>query len=243
VIGLDEWAWRRGRRFGTIVCDLERHQVIDLLPVRSAPLVAQWLQAHPSVEVVCRDRSRLYAEGIRQGAPQALQVVDRFHLVQNLHDALERLFLRYRRALNTLGASGNQSSEPTPALATLSQARHARWAHRYYQIQQLHAQHVGIAAIARQVQVSRPTVYRYLAMPQPPERQRSRHRGPLLITPFIPYLRQRWNAGCRNAQQLWRELVAQGHRPSRMTVERYVGHLRRETGTRFKFRQVALASL
>jgi transposase len=243
VIGLDEWAWRRGRRFGTIVCDLERHQVIDLLPVRSAPSVVQWLQAHPGVEIVCRDRSRLYAEGIRHGAPQAVQVVDRFHLVQNLGDALARFFLRYRRHLNTLGASLHRSSEPTLTPAMISQARHTRWVGRYHQIQRLHAQHVGIAAIARRVQVSRPTVYRYLAMPQPPERQRSRHRGPLLITPFIPYLRQRWNAGCRNAQQLWRELVAQGHRPSRMTVERYVGQLRRETGTRFKFRQVAPAPL
>jgi transposase len=243
VIGLDEWAWRRGRRFGTIVCDLERHQVIDLLPERSAPSVAQWLQAHPTVEIACRDRSGLYAEGIRQGAPQAIQVVDRFHLVQNLRDALERLFLRYRQALNTLGTSLHRAPEPTPTLATLSRARHARWVHRYHQIQQLHAQHLGVAAIARQVRVSRPTVYRYLAMPQPPERQRSRHRGPLLITPCIPYLRRRWNAGCRNAQQLWRELVAQGHRPSRMTVERYVGRLRRETGTRRKFRQVPPAPL
>jgi transposase len=243
VIGLDEWAWRRGRRFGTIVCDLERHQVIDLLPERSAPSVAQWLQAHATVEIVCRDRSGLYAEGIRQGAPQAIQVVDRFHLVQNLRGALERPFLRYRRALNTLGASLHRALEPTPTLATLSRARHARWVHRYHHIKRLHAQRLGVAAIARQVRVSRPTVYRYLAMPQPPERQRSRHRGPPLITPFIPYLRRRWNAGCRNAQQLWRELVAQGHRPSRMTVERYVGRLRRETGIRRKFRHVAPAPL
>src|SRR5918992_224053 len=105
VIGLDEWAWRRGRRFGTIVCDLERRQVVDLLPERSAPSVAQWLRAHPSVEIVCRDRSRLYAEGIRHGAPQAVQVIDRFHIVRNLGEALERFFLRYRRALSTLGAS------------------------------------------------------------------------------------------------------------------------------------------
>jgi transposase len=105
VIGLDEWAWRRGRRFGTIICDLERHQVIDLLPVRSAPSVAQWFQAHPSVEIVCRDRSGLYAEGIRHGAPQAVQVVDRFHMVQNLRDALERFFLRHQPLLKTLGAS------------------------------------------------------------------------------------------------------------------------------------------
>jgi transposase len=243
VIGLDEWAWRRGRRFGTIVCDLERHRALDLLPERSALATAQWLQAHPSVEIVCRDRSRLYAEGIRHGAPQAVQVVDRFHLVQNLREALERFFLRHRRALNALGAALRQSSELTPTPAMLSQARHARGVHRYHAIQRLHAQRLGVAAIARRVQVSRPTVYRYLAMPQPPQRQRSRHRGQPLVAPFTPYLRQRWNAGCRNAQQLWRELVAQGHRPARRTVERYVGQLRRETGTRFKFRQAAPASL
>ncbi len=243
VIGLDEWAWRRGRRFGTIVCDLERHQVIDLLPVRSAPSVAQWLQAHPSVEIVCRDRRRLYAEEIRYGAPQAVQVVDRFHLVQNLGDALERFFLRYRRHLNTLGASLHRPSELMLTPGMISQAHHTRWVHLYHQIQRLHAQRVGIAAIARRVQVSRPTIYRYLAMPQPPERQRSRHRGQPLVAPFTPYLRRRWNAGCRNAQQLWRELVAQGHQPARRTVERYVGQLRRETGTRFKFRQATPAPL
>jgi transposase len=243
VIGLDEWAWRRGRRFGTIVCDLERHQVVDLLPERSAPSVAQWLQAHSSVEIVCRDRSGLYAEGIRQGAPQALQVVDRFHLVQNLREALERFFLRYRRDLHALGTSLHQTSELTPTPAMLSEARHTRRIHRYHAIQRLRAQRLGIAAIARQVQVSRPTVYRYLALPQPPERQRSRHHGPPLVAPFTPYLRRRWNAGCRNAQQLWRELVAQGHRPARRTVERYVGQLRRETGTRFKFRQAPPAPL
>ncbi len=211
--------------------------------LNARPPLAQWLQAHPRVEIVCRDRSGLYAEGIRQGAPQAIQVVDRFHLVRNLRDALERLFLRYRRDLNTLEASGQRPTALTPTRATLSQARHTRWVHRYHQIQRLHAQRVGIAAIARQVQVSRPTVYRYLAMPQPPERQRSRHRGQPLVAPFTPYLRRRWNAGCRNAQQLWRELVAQGHQPARRTVERYVGHLRRETGTRFKFRQATPAPL
>jgi transposase len=77
---------------------------VDLLPDRSVPSIAQWLQAHPSVEIVCRDRSRLYAEGIRLGAPQAVQVVDRLHMVQDLRVALERFFLRYRRELNTLDA-------------------------------------------------------------------------------------------------------------------------------------------
>ena len=105
VVGLEAWTWRRGRRFGTMACDLERPQVVNLLPDRSAPSVAPGLQAHPSGEIVCRDRSGLYAEGIRHGAPQAGQVIDRSHLVRNVRDAIERFFLRYRRALNTLGAS------------------------------------------------------------------------------------------------------------------------------------------
>jgi transposase len=248
VIGLDEWTWRRGRRFGTIVCDLERHQVVDLLPDRSVASVAQWFQSHPTVELVCRDRSGPYAEGIRRGAPQAVQVVDRFHLARNVHDVLERFFLRYCQGLKILTASFPHTSlgrlpQPPLSAATISRQRHERWIHLYHQIQQLHAQHWGVAAIAPRVQVSRPTVYRDLAMPQPPEHQRARHRGLLLIAPFTSYRRHRWNAGYRNAQQLWRELVMQGYRPSRRTVERYMGQLRQETGSRFKFRQAVPAPL
>ena len=102
------------------------------------------------------------------GAPQAVQVVDRFHLVQHLGDTLERFFLRYRRDLTTLGTVLHRSSEPTPTPAMISQARHARWVRRYHRIQPRHAQRLGIAAIARRIQVSRPTVSWYLAMPQRP---------------------------------------------------------------------------
>jgi transposase len=207
--------------------------VSDLLPERSVPALAQWLQAHPSLEIVCRDRRWLYAEGMRHGAPPAVQVVERFHRVQNLRHACERFLLRYRRDFNPLGAALHRSSAPTLTPATMSQARHARGVHRDHHLQRLHAQRLGVAAIARRVQVSRPPVSRDLARPQPPARQRSRHRGALFMTPCIPYVRPRWHAGCRKAQQLWRELVAQGHRPSRMTVARYVGQWRRETGTRF----------
>jgi transposase len=182
-LGLDDWAWRRGRRFGTLLCELERHQVVDLLPERSASSVAQGLEAHPGVEIVCRDRSGLYAEGIRQGAPQALPVVERVHLGQNLRDAWERFFLHHRRDLNTLSAALHQSAELMPTPAMISQARHARGVHRYHHIQRWRAQRLGIAASARPVQGRRPTGDRYLAMPQPPERQRSRPRGQPLITP------------------------------------------------------------
>jgi transposase len=99
IIGVDEWAWRRGQRYGTILVNLEDHHVIDLLPERSADLVAHWLTQHPTVTVVCRDRSALYADGIQRGAPQAVQVVDRFHLVQNLREAVEAMLHDQQPAL------------------------------------------------------------------------------------------------------------------------------------------------
>jgi transposase len=94
VAGIDDWAWRRGQRYGTIICDLERGRVIDLLPERSTEVVAAWLRRHPSIEVIARDRAGAYAEGARQGAPAALQVADRWHLLSNLGDALRRTLVR-----------------------------------------------------------------------------------------------------------------------------------------------------
>jgi transposase len=141
-----------------MICDLERQQVVDLLPERTAPAVAPWLPAHPGVAIVCRDRRGLYAEGIRQGAPQAIPVVDRCHLVQHRCDALERLFLRDRRDRTTLDSSRHRPAAFMPTPVTISRARHARGAHRDHQSQRWHARRVGMAAIARHVQVSRPIV-------------------------------------------------------------------------------------
>ena len=92
IVGIDDWAWRKGHRYGTIVVDLERGCPIDVLEDRLADTVADWLKAHPEVQVVARDRAGAYASGIRQGAPDAVQVADRFHLIQNLADALEAVF-------------------------------------------------------------------------------------------------------------------------------------------------------
>src|SRR5579875_644736 len=94
VSGVDDWANRRGRTYGTILVNLETQEAIDLLPDRTAETLATWLRQHPEVEIVSRDRGGAYADGARQGAPQARQVADRFHLVKNVTDSLERYLAR-----------------------------------------------------------------------------------------------------------------------------------------------------
>jgi transposase len=102
VAGVDDWAWRKGSNYGTIIVDLERREVVDVLADRSAATTARWFKDHPNVEVVSRDRAGLYAEAARQGAPQARQVADRFHLLQNFRETIERQLGRYERRFRRL---------------------------------------------------------------------------------------------------------------------------------------------
>lgn len=104
VIGIDEWAWRRGRRYGTIIVDLERNRIVDLLSSREVDPVAAWLRQHPGVAVVARDRAEVYGEAIRQGAPGATQVLDRWHLLRNLSDALQDAIRRSHAVTRAVAA-------------------------------------------------------------------------------------------------------------------------------------------
>jgi hypothetical protein len=204
---VDEWAWRRGQRYGTILVNVEDHHVIDLLPERSADTVAAWLAWHPTVTVVCRDRSALYADGIRRGAPHAVQVVDCFHLVKNLREAVEAFLQNQRAALQAAAARTAQAltlvAGPGPVTSMYrgrrqcSQARqqrleaaqqrcHAPWVATYEAIPALHAQGPPVATIARQLGISRPTVYAYLRRETPPN-PRSPQRSRQVLRPYMSY--------------------------------------------------------
>ncbi|WP_346283215.1 ISL3 family transposase [Bradyrhizobium sp. BRP22] len=131
TVGIDDWAWRRGQRYGTIICDLERNCGLDLLPDRKADSVARWLKRWPGIKVVARDRAGLYADGARCGAPDAVQVADRWHL-NSLGEALRHAVGRYRHnvaAAVQIMASAQRattaSSTPPPGLAQLRADRKA----------------------------------------------------------------------------------------------------------------------
>src|SRR5262245_59972438 len=247
AVGVDEWAWRRGHRYGTILVDLATHRVVDLLPDCAAASVAAWLAQHPTLTVVCRDRSDLYADGIRRGAPQAVQVVDRFHLVQNLRQALEAFLLDHRSTLQAaaLGmamaltpADGHvpvrpmyrgRRRTPKPALPPAERPpRHARWVAIYEAVRMLQAQGTPIATMARQLGISRPTVYAYLRRDTPPgPRRRQRPPSARVLTPYVPSLIRRWRESGADSRQLWREIQTLGYTYSARTVCRFITRLRR----------------
>lgn len=251
MIGIDEFSFRRGQRgqghhFGTIIVDLERHRVMDLLPNRDVATVATWLRNHPSIQVVSRDRSGTFAQAITTALPHAQQVLDRFHLLQNLRDVLERFFLTKREVLRQMRQVSVPTPTPVPAPALLpeqraQQDRVARWVHIYQHIHELATRQVDVTTIARRLHVSRPTVYRYLQMVKPPTvKQPDSHRT---LDPFIPYILQRWNDGVRNAQLIWRELTNLGYAHSVSNVGRFVKRLRRESALPRQFQQVTAAPL
>ena len=220
---------------------------MDLLPERSADMVAQWLAQHPTVTVVCRDRSALYADGIRRGAPHAVQVVDRFHLVKNLREAIEAFLHDQRPALQAAAACTaqvlTQVAGPVAAPTmyrgrhrcaqagqrrqeAAQQHRHAAWVTTYEAIHTLRAQGTSVTAIAAQLGISRPTVYAYLRRTRPPS-PRSPQRSGQVLRPYMAYLVQRWRQGCTDSMQLWREMRALGYAYSARTVSRFITRLRR----------------
>jgi transposase len=237
VLGVDDWAYRKGQSYGTILLDLEQRRVIDLLPDRTSDTLAKWLTEHPGVEIIARDRSTEYSRAIRQAAPEAREVADRWHLLYNLRQSLERFFgaaharLKKRVGSAVAGLSSDSSWRPQrrsrSEKAASEAARHQRLT-RYLQVRQLHAEEgLNILQIARRLEMSRVTVRKYLSAESCPEW--SAHRDvPRLLQPYEAHLDARWREGCRNARQLWREIRAQGYAGAARQVHRWAQPRREE---------------
>jgi transposase len=240
ILAVDDWAKRKGKTYGTVLVDLEHHQVIDLLPERTATALAAWLRDHPGVEVIVRDRSTAYAEGATQGAPAAIQVADRWHLLKNLVETVEHTLARHKSQLWRLipplspdqparARAGIHRSTPAARPERIRLQRRAARLARYQQLRRLHEQGLTLRAIAHRLGLSERTVNRFLAAGTFPERQRRHAHKSNLLAEHTGYLNQRWAQGCTNGTQLWREVCSQGFRGSLSLVLNYVTQLRNGT--------------
>ena len=245
VLGVDDFALRKRHTSGTILVDLERRQPVALLPDRTAATFAQWLQEHPGVAVIARDRSTAYAEGARQGASEAIQVADRFHLLQNLREALDQVFITHSPILDAVNETMRQQPVPLPdgAMAVpvpphdiplpaqqRAAQRQARRQALHTQVWALHHQGWTAPAIAQHLGMSLRTVQRDLQRATFTGRKQRSDRGDSVLNPYKGSLLERWNAGCRTAARLFRDLQQQGDAGSYALVAAYARRLRQAQG-------------
>jgi transposase len=253
VLGVDDFALRRGHHYGTVLVDLQAHRIVDLLPERTSEVVSGWLADREPPEIICRDRGGAYAEAAQHAAPAATQCADRFHLSSNATAVLERVLARHPAAVRTatmaeaateapgadalLSAPPDEKAAPDPAQATPpaaraedgSDARQQRRRARYEEVVALHRAGWSLTAIGAHLGLCRPTVRKYVAADAYPGiaprctllRSGSTHAA---------YLRERWDAGCRDATVLYQELRARGFPGSLRMVQRAVAAWRPHPG-------------
>jgi transposase len=237
VPGVDDFAFRRGRDYGTVLVNADTGEPVDLLRDREADTFAGWLKEHPGTEVICRDRAGAYADGARQGAPGAAQVADRWHLYHNLAQHVEKAVARHRGCLEEPApepepqeAVGGQAAPDLQQAAIAAAARRAaesalavRTRQRYEQVQALRAQGKGIKPIARATGLAKETVRRFYRAATVDELlAKVRDGRPSLLDDYKPYLHQRWNQGCTNVRQLHAELRERGYKGGYGTIRDYV---------------------
>ncbi|TXS40055.1 ISL3 family transposase [Streptomyces sp. OR43] len=232
VVGVDEYATRKGRHYGTVLVDVETRRPVDLLPDREASSLAAWLADRPGVEVVCRDRAPFFAEGASAGAPQAVQVADRWHLWHNLSEATERSVAQHRRCLCTLVPT---ASEPGPDLGAVPAADSSGspWPRGHRFADRTRSRHAAVHALLKAGH-SRRSVQRQLGMTYRTVKQLADtatpeelftgqwQNRPSVLDDYKPYLDDRWNEGCTNAWKLWEEIVPLGYKASYQRVRAYL---------------------
>ena len=238
ILGIDDFAFRRGRDYGTILIDVETGRPVDLLRDREAGTVADWLKEHPGIKVICRDRAGAYADGARQGAPDAVQVADRWHIYHNLCEHVDKAAARHRPCLEEPAPEepGEPAAPEVPEVADLQQAAidaaarrveesalAVRTRQRYDLVQGLKAQGKGIKPIKRETGLAKETVRRFYYAESVDELLAKVKDGrPSILDEHKPYLHQRWNEGCTNVIQLHTELKERGYKGSYGTIRDYV---------------------
>jgi transposase len=259
VVGVDDWAVRKGNSYGTILVDLEEHRPIEILGSREADEVAAWFRSHPEIEIVSRDRGKDYIRAATEGAPQAEQVADRWHLLANLREAVVT-FLQQKPVCLQAAAQGSDADqkkeglipaaqaestrgrtaaspivppsvklEKRRALTKAEQEKAARWTcrqARFDQVRQLKQAGYSDRAIGRHMKMSTKTVRKYIETDRCPQYPTDRV-GRSKLTPWLPYLEQRWQEGCTNASQLWREISQKGFSGSLGLVIRWAANQRK----------------
>jgi transposase len=240
VLGVDDWAFRKGNDYGTILVDLERNCPVDLLPDRSAESFEQWLKAHPGVEVISRDRASCYSKGGKDGAPKAVQVADRWHLLKNLGDATQRLLAKFPSQLKVAtdqafnGGADDSSPismgkqefprESNTEPVTTAQPRTevmSRSELLFRDIKRLQSEGKGVKATARELGISRTTIRKYRAVDEFPQRARptsSKRKA----DPYKGHLLKSWKDGERNGSVLFKEIVDLGFDGSPSSVYRVI---------------------
>lgn len=217
VLGVDDFALRRGHVYGTVLVDIESGRPVDVLADRDAGTLTAWLREHPEVEIVCRDRAGAYAEGARLGAPQALQVADRWHVWNNLATAVERTVARHRAclrpqpsevatpAIGTTAGAASPASTPTAIARSRTDRIAVRTRERYAAVHRLRDEGLSLRAIVAELGLAKGTVRRFVRAAGVDELLTNDGTGrrPSLLEEFKPYLHQRWTAGCSNATLLF----------------------------------------
>jgi len=245
VLGVDDVAKRKGHSYATVLMDMDSHRLIDMLPDREADTFADWLRAHPGIEVICRDRGGAYARAAREAAPGAVQVADRFHLWQDLAEAVEKAVLACIAAMDPPPGPdspqdpGAPASPEAPRLAEPDGFRDvhgqdrrlvARHRERYAAVQALRAQDCSVREIARRLGLARGTAAKFANAASIDELLVKATSRPSILDPFKPYLNQRWNQGITSAAALHEEIRARGWTGDYLTVSRYLRQFRTADG-------------
>lgn len=236
TLGIDDFSFKRGRTFGTILVDLSTHQVIDLLPERKVESAAAWMQSHPEIEYVSRDRGNDYAQAARAGAPQARAVADRFHVYKNLVEAIEpvvaRCYKEMRKELPPLPSPRVPKAKewrPAPAPAHEQQrlARLAANQERFDSMIELQKLGIPQDEIARRLGVTKRTIQNWNKQGSCPGNKRRRKRRSLFDS-YALYVLKRWKEGCKKGSVLYREIKETGYRGTDRQLYRFLQTLKQE---------------